>query len=121
MSTAKQFIGTSLVELSSSGTLPSDPPAGYTSWDVNGNVTSTRQLTADELASFLAEDAATSVAVNQTALLQASANALATNATYQAIGTPTQAQAVAQVAALTRQVNALIRLAANQLTSTSGT
>lgn len=65
--------------------------------------------------------AANSTVGNEAALLQKAANALTANATYLAIGSPTQAQAVAQVAALTRQVNALIRLAADDLTDTTGT
>lgn len=59
--------------------------------------------------------------VNQQALLTKAANALAANHAYLAIPAPTQAQAVAQVAALTRQTNALIRLAAGQLSDTSDT
>lgn len=47
--------------------------------------------------------------------------ALDTNATYLALPTPTTAQAVAQVGALTRQVNALIRLVADQFDTTTGT
>jgi hypothetical protein len=58
---------------------------------------------------------------NQQTLLQKAGNALANNATYLGLGTPTNAQVVAQVAALTRQVNALIRLTIGQLDSTSGT
>jgi hypothetical protein len=54
-------------------------------------------------------------------LQQKALNALTSNATYLGIGTPTTAQAVAQVASLTRQVNALIRLQLNLLDSTSGT
>lgn len=46
---------------------------------------------------------------NQGALLQRAQTALTNNQTYLAIAAPTQAQAVAQVAALTRQTNGLIR------------
>lgn len=58
---------------------------------------------------------------NQATLLAKAAAALSTNQTYLALATPTTAQAVAQVAALTRQVDVLIRLAAQLLTSTAGT
>lgn len=49
--------------------------------------------------------------------------ALAGNATYLALATPSNAQNTAQVRALTRQINALIRLvvAADLLTDNTGT
>lgn len=40
-------------------------------------------------------------------------NAIAANATFMAIGSPSNAQVVAQVRLLTRECNALIRLALN--------
>ena len=58
---------------------------------------------------------------NGTALGEKVLAAIATNQTYQALGTPTAAQVAAQVAALTRQVNALIRLQTAHLSSTAGT
>lgn len=47
--------------------------------------------------------------------------ALTTNATFLAIANPTTAQVTTQVKALTRQVDALIRLVTNRLDDTSGT
>jgi hypothetical protein len=47
--------------------------------------------------------------------------ALANNATYLAIGSPTNAQVAAQVAALTRQIDALGRIVGGLLDSTAGT
>lgn len=67
------------------------------------------------------QPAASSVLGNQAALLAKAATALSNNQTYLAIPSPTQAQAVAQVAALTRQVDALIHLAADDLEDTDGT
>ena len=47
-----------------------------------------------------------------TALLAKASNAIAANVTYLAIASPTNAQVGTQVKALTRQVNALMRLVA---------
>lgn len=61
------------------------------------------------------------LSIRNQASLQSKANAaLANNLFYLGIASPTNAQAVAQVAALTRQVNALIRLALNLFDSTAG-
>lgn len=47
--------------------------------------------------------------------------ALATNAAFLALASPTNAQTVTQVKALTRECNALIRMALNLLDDTTGT
>lgn len=68
-----------------------------------------------------AELDATTSTTNGAALLAKAATALTNNAAFLAVASPTNAQAVAQVKALTRQVNALIRLARRDLLSTDGT
>ena len=52
---------------------------------------------------------------NAVTLFQRANTALTTNATFLAIGSPTQAQTVTQVQALTRQIDGIIRLMLNQL------
>ncbi len=68
-----------------------------------------------------AELDATTSTTNGAALLAKAATALTNNAAFLAVASPTNAQAVAQVKALTRQVNALIRLVGRDLLSTDGT
>lgn len=58
---------------------------------------------------------------NKRTLVDRAAAALASNAAFLAIVTPTNAQVVAQVRLLTRECTALIRLAVNQLDTTDGT
>lgn len=58
---------------------------------------------------------------NQADLMAKAAAALNVNSTFLAIATPTNAQVVAQTRALTRQVNALIRLRIGDFSSTVGT
>lgn len=55
---------------------------------------------------------------NQRALWQAAQQALSTNRAFISNGSPSNAQVVAQVKALSRQMNALIRLQLNQLDGT---
>lgn len=64
----------------------------------------------------VAIDVANAVTLRQRAL-----TALTNDAAYLAIAAPTNAQAVAQTAALTRQVSGIIRLLLNQTTDISGT
>lgn len=66
-------------------------------------------------------DLANQAQANGAALQAKAAQALTGNIAYLALSTPTAAQVAAQVQALTRQVDALIRLAANQLAATDGT
>lgn len=58
---------------------------------------------------------------NRTALQEKAAQALSVNAAFLAIASPTNVQTLAQVKALTRECNGLIRLALNLLDDTSGT
>lgn len=59
--------------------------------------------------------------INTETLRSRAAAALAANATFLALGAPTNAQVLAQVQRLTRECSALIRLAVNLLDSTDGT
>lgn len=59
--------------------------------------------------------------VNGPALTAKAQAALTANATFLGLASPTTAQVTAQVQALTRQIDAALRLLANQLDSTSGT
>ena len=104
-----------------------DATQTVTAWDVNGNVTASRPYNLAELWALTAEQAEQGLATNRTALQQKANAALAGNQTFLAL-TPTfpltvaeQQALVAQVAALTRQVNALVYLQLQEFSSTTGT
>lgn len=59
--------------------------------------------------------------VNMRTLLDKADQAMTSNATYLALGNPTAAQNTAQIKALTRQVNALVRLTLGRHEDTTGT
>jgi hypothetical protein len=111
--------GAALLEQTSNGTQPGDPPAGYTAWDTNGTVLVQRPLTAGESADLAALDAAATASANEATLRSRAQQAITNNTTYLGITTPSNAQVVAQVAALTRQNNAIIRLVIGQLDATT--
>lgn len=82
----------------------------YTAWDDRGNVVEQRPFTSGEDAAFrerVKEEARTT---NQAAIVQQARTAVSSNASYLAIGTPTNAQVAAQVRALTQQNNKIIRV-----------
>jgi hypothetical protein len=60
-----------------------------------------------------------SPAANQATVQQGAQNALAANRTYLAIGSPTNAQVVAQLRSVTQQMQGLIRLALGQFDGTN--
>ncbi len=95
--------------------------ATFTTWDQAGNQTSQRALTAAEAAEFAAVAAEAAADANGTTLTARAQAALAANATFQALAAPTAAQTLAQVQLLTKECNALIRLATRLFDSTSGT
>lgn len=62
--------------------------------------------------------AAALAASNEQTLRQRATVALSTNAAFLDLSAPTNAQSLAQIKALTRQMNGLIRLAVGELSST---
>lgn len=95
-----------------------DSVTGYREFSADGSVTTQRALTADEAAQLAAQDTAEVQANNSAALRQQAAAALAGNRTYVALASPTAAQTTAQVKALCRQVNGVIRLVLDQFDGT---
>jgi hypothetical protein len=108
-----------LAQQVSNGTQPGDPPAGYTTWDTNGTVLVQRPLTAGESADLAARDTAATETANEATLRSRAQQAITNNTTYLGVTTPSNAQVVAQVAALTKQNAALIRLVIGQLDATT--
>jgi hypothetical protein len=90
-------------------------------YGADGTVASTRAYTAAENAAADAAATTALYAVNEAALLAKVPAALAANATYLALGAPTVAQNTTQIQRLTRQIDALMKLRANDLADTSGT
>lgn len=79
-------------------------------WDDAGNLISETPLSAAEIAQLQRIDTEVQRGSNQATLQSQAAGAIANNATYLAIGSPTNAQVVAQVRALTQQNNKIIRV-----------
>lgn len=92
--------------------LPDPPPFFHLgdTYDPNTDTVTPRSATASETAQQ-----------NLATLNQKAQAALANNATFMALGSPTNAQTLAQVQSLTKQVNALIRLATQALSTISDT
>lgn len=94
--------------------LYSDVLNAWSVWPDDGQITSA-SWAADPL--FARETAF----LNDASLRAKGIGAITANSTYLAIGSPSNAQVLAQVRSLTQQTNALIRLFLQQLDSTAGT
>lgn len=95
---------------------------------VTGPVNGVWTITAPDTVSQADLDAAVKLQVdslsahsNHDTLVAKAQNAQTNNATFLALAAPTNAQTLAQVKALTRQVNALIKLQIQDLSSLDGT
>lgn len=99
-----------------------DTTRQYTAWEPDGTVKETREYSpAENLEADARAAVASSEATTVADLLSRARTALEANTAFLAVTSPTTAQAVAQVRALTRQVNALIRITTRALDSTSDT
>jgi hypothetical protein len=103
-------------------TQQSDPtPAGFTAWDANGNVTTTRALTAGEIAQLAAQDGVAASTANQSAI---TANVQAHQTTLLAWVAANPNGAVltaAQTLVLAKMLIGLCNLLLDEFGSTTGT
>lgn len=98
-----------------------DATRTYHEYDAAGVETLARPYTTEENADADTRATEATEATNESTLIDKARTALTNNANFLAIASPTTAQAVTQVKALTRQVNALIKLKIRDLMDTSGT
>ena len=78
-------------------------------------------ITAAEARALISATPEGAASVNEKALRDKAATALTANQAFLDLASPSNAQVLAQVRLLTRQINALIRLTVKQLDSTDGT
>lgn len=90
----------------------------YTAWDAQGAQTEQRPFTPTENVRADAEVAQETQDGNDRTLRDRAATALDTNRSFLTLGNPSNAQTLAQVRALTRQNNGLIRLVIGRLDGT---
>jgi hypothetical protein len=95
-----------------------DATRTYTTWNAAGAQTGQRPYTAQENAAADAVRAVEQAEGNRRTIEGQAAQALDGNRTFLAVASPTNAQNAAQVKALTRQVNGLIRLVLDRLDGT---
>ena len=97
-----------------------DGTSTYTEYDpTTGVQTLSRAYTAAETAAAQARATETTTAANLATIMQRIQTAISNNQTYLGLTSPTNAQNVAQVQALTRQCDGIMRVLGNILDSTN--
>lgn len=84
-------------------------------WDDSGSLVEQRVLTLDETADASSRQQDLDRSANQRAIISAAKTALATNTAFVGLASPSSAQVTAEVRALARQNNRIIRLLLSQL------
>lgn len=98
-----------------------DATRQFTRRTTGGTVTEgPRAYTPEEDAAADAAAAQATATTNETTIRDKARTALASNAAFLALASPTNAQTLTQVRALTRQVNALVKLQLNDLATLDG-
>lgn len=92
-----------------------------TEFNKAGQIIKTRPMTQNELDKFAQDEAAMQAAGNESTIRSNITTALTNNATYLGRANPSVAQNTAQIQALTRQINGLMRLVDKRLDTLSGT
>lgn len=95
-----------------------DSARTYTEWDEAGQVIESRPYTTEENAEADLRATAEAEESNKRTIESQAVTALTSNRAYLDIVGPSQAEAVAQVADLTQQMNGVIRLLLNRLDAT---
>lgn len=98
-----------------------DASRTYFAYSASGEQVSSRPYTTEENALADAEASLETALSNREQIETKAAQALAANATFLALNSPTNAQTLAQVKMLTRECTALIRLVLSRLETTDGT
>jgi hypothetical protein len=98
-----------------------DASSTVTRWNDAGTLIESRPYTAQEIAEAAASAVEVAKVSNRRTVEDRATQALAANATYLAIASPTNAQNLAQIRLLTRECSGIIRLLLNQLDTTDGT
>ena len=98
-----------------------DDTRTVTTYDTSGQVTGTRDYTAEENEAADVRVAAEVAEANQSTIESRALLALTVNDTYLALPSPTQADAIAQVDVLTKECSGLIRLLLRKLDTADGT
>lgn len=93
----------------------------FTRWDENGVQIEQRVYTQWENEQADLREGAEALSTNERTLRDRATSALANNADYLDLVSPSNAQALAQIRSLTKQMNALIRLTVNQLADIADT
>jgi hypothetical protein len=93
----------------------------YTAWNEAGVQTEQRPYTSQEQSEADGRVAAQALSANRDSMREKARQAVTSNNNYLALNSPNNSQNLAQIRSLTRQINALIKLEFDDVSSSDGT